>query len=55
MKKKDNDFVSEVDFRELTPKIHIGDKIIDPLYEKAFLSIETESNSEFNENTTTWD
>lgn len=55
MKKEKTQFVPKIDFKEQTPEVLIGSKKRDPLYEEAFLSREDKSESEFAENTTTWD
>lgn len=55
MKKGKFLFVHGIDFKKQTPEVFIGSKKRDLLYEKAFLSREDESESEFAENTTTWD
>lgn len=55
MQKKTYEFVPNVDFKEVTPEVLIKEKKENPLYEKAFLSREEEKESEFCQNTTTWD
>ena len=55
MKKKDVGFVPQVDFKEQTPEVLLKNEEPDPLYEKAFLSGEDESKTEYAQNTTTWD
>lgn len=49
------EFVPKITFREQTPEVFIETKKPDPLYEKAFLSRESETEGEFKRNTTTWD
>lgn len=55
MKTNYDGFAPKVDFKELTPEVNTDRKRPDPLYEKAFLSREEKSTSEFSGNTTTWD
>jgi len=55
MKNDNVEFLPQIDFMELTPKVLTERKKPDPLYEKAFLSREENSESEFCQNTTTWD
>ena len=55
MQKKDVCFLPVVDFKEQTPKILLKEETLDPLYEKAFLSRENKSETEYALNTTTWD
>lgn len=54
-KKKDIEFAPQTDFKEQTPEIQLKDVKPDPLYEKAFLSREDKSTTEYAQNTTTWD
>ena len=62
MQRKDAGFVSKMDFKEQTPEICIeavkengyAEKL-NLLYEKAFLSREDKSKTEYAQNTTTWD
>ena len=53
--KKDTQFVTQVDFNEQTPEVLLKTEKPDPLYEKAFLSGEDKSKTEYAQNTTTWD
>ena len=53
--KKDTQFVTQVDFNEQTPEVLLKTEKPDPLYEKAFLSREDKSKTEYAQNTTTWD
>ena len=55
MQKKDTQFVPQVDFKEQTPDVLLKTEKSDPLYEKAFLSGEDKSKTEYAQNTTTWD
>ena len=52
---KENDFAPQIDFKEQTPDVLLKTEKPDPLYEKAFLSGEDESKTEYAQNTTTWD
>ena len=54
MKKKDVGFVPQVDFKEQTPEVLLKNEKQDPLYEKAFLSRQDKSTTEYAQNTTTW-
>lgn len=55
MQKKVCEFVPYVDFKDVTPEVLTREKKENPLYEKAFLSREEVSDSEYCRNTTTWD
>ena len=55
MKKKNVGFVPQVYFKEQTPEVLLKNEKPDPLYEKAFLSREDKSTTEYAQNTTTWD
>ena len=55
MQKKDVWVFPVVDFKEQTPEILLKEEKLDPLYEKAFLSRESKSETEYALNTTTWD
>ena len=44
-----------VDFKDVTPKLLMDVVKLSPLYEKAFLSTEEKSKTEYAQNTTTWD
>lgn len=55
MQKKDISYITNVEFQEQTPEMLIGEVRGNALYEKAFLSREEASKSEFARNTTTWD
>ena len=55
MNKKDAGFVPQADFKEQTPDVLLKTEKQDPLYEKAFLSGEEKSKTEYAQNTTTWD
>ena len=52
---KENDFAPQIDFKEQNPDILLKTEKPDPLYEKAFLSGEEKSKTEYAQNTTTWD
>lgn len=54
-KNKENEFASQIDFKEQPPEIQLKEVKPDPLYEKAFLSREDKNTSEYARNTTTWD
>ena len=54
-KKKENDFVPQIDFKEQTPEMQLKEVKSDPLYEKVLLSREDKNTSEYARNTTTWD
>ena len=54
MQKNDTGFVPQVDFKEQTPEVLLKNEKPDPLYEKAFLSREDKSTTEYAQNTTTW-
>lgn len=55
MQKKDTLYPPRVDFKEQTPEMLIQPPKPHPLYEKAFLSRNGEPDTEFAQNTTTWD
>lgn len=55
MQKKDTEYIPQVDFKEQIPEILLKTEKPDPLYEKAFLSREDKSKTEYAQNTTTWD
>lgn len=55
MQRKDAGFVSKMDFKEQTPEILLKAEKLNLLYEKAFLSREDKSKTEYAQNTTTWD
>lgn len=55
MTKKEIPSVPQVDFKDLTPEMLLIEEKPDALYEKAFLSREDKSATEYAENTTTWD
>lgn len=55
MQRKDAGFVFQMDFKEQTPEILLKAEKLNPLYEKAFLSRENKSKTEYAQNTTTWD
>lgn len=55
MQRKDAGFVSQMDFKEQTPEILLKAEKLNPLYEKAFLSQENKSKTEYAQNTTIWD
>ncbi len=54
-KKKECEFVPQIDFMGQTPELQLKKVKPDPLYEKAFLSREDKNMSEYARNTTTWD
>ena len=55
MKEEYLQFVPQVDFKEQTPEVMLKSEKLDPLYEKALLSKEDKSKTEYAQNTTTWD
>ncbi len=55
MQMKENGFMTQVDFKNLTPEMFLGTEKPEPLYEKAFLAREDKGTTEFAQNTTTWD
>lgn len=55
MKKKYSQFVPNIDFKEQTPEILLKAEKINALYEKSFLFREDKCNTEYSQNTTTWD
>lgn len=55
MKKDITEFVLQPDFSDVTPEMIISFPRMEALYEKAFYSQEEVSNSEYCQNTTTWD
>lgn len=55
MKKEIIEFVPQPDFSDVAPKMLLKIQKRDPLYEKAFYSHEEVSDSEYCQNTTTWD
>lgn len=55
MQKKEIGFLSQVDFKDQTPEVLLKTEKPDPLYEKAFLSGEDKSKTEYAQNTTTFD
>lgn len=55
MKKEQNLYEPAVNFREQRPQMQINDITNNPLYEKAFFSGEDKSQTEYAQNTTTWD
>ena len=55
MKEKNTQFVKQIDFKKQLPEMVIGNEKTDQLYEKAFLSHEDKSKTEFAQNTTTFD
>ena len=55
MKNKDKRFVKQVDFKEQTPELLIGNENQDFLSDKAILSRENKCKTEFAQDTTTWD
>ncbi len=54
-KKKEQDFIRSVDFKEQTPEVCLENKPMDPLYEAAFLNLNEKNDCEYARNTTTWD
>jgi hypothetical protein len=52
---KENKKTAAVDFKEQIPEMLIGEEKQDALYEKAFLSRDDKSETEYALNTTTWD
>lgn len=55
MKKEPDDYIIRVDLREQTPEMLIERKENEPLYERTFYLCESETDAEFDQNTTTWD
>ena len=55
MQKIEKGFVSQVDFKEQTPEVLLKAEKPEPFYEKAFLSGEDKSKTEYAQNTTTFD
>lgn len=55
MKKDNIDFCPQIDFSDVTPKVLLENPKPNPLYEKAFYSKEEVNDSEYCQNTTTWD
>lgn len=55
MEKAKTEFISQPDFSDVTPKMLLENYKPDPLYEKAFYSQEEVNDSEYCQNTTTWD
>ena len=55
MKKKDNNYEPVVSFKKQTPEMLLETIKENTLYEKAFLSTEEKSQTEYAQNTTTWD
>ena len=55
MHNKGSNIVSEVYFEKQTLEALVKNEKPDPLYEKAFLSGEDKSKTEYAQNTTTWD
>lgn len=55
METKNNDCKSQLYFTQPAPPMLVKKVVLDPMYEKAFLSREDENKSEFCQNTTTWD
>ena len=51
----ENKKTAAVDFKEQIPEMLIGEEKQDALYEKAFLSRDDKSETEYALNTTTWD
>ena len=52
---KENDFAPQIDFKKQTPDVLLKTEKPNSLYEKAFLSREDKSTTEYAQNTTTWD
>ncbi len=55
MKKGTIDFLPQINFSNVTPEMLLENLKPNPLYEKAFYSREEVSDSEYCQNTTTWD
>lgn len=55
MKRKRIKLDVQIDFKEQTPEIFIGSEKPDYLYQKAAFLDEDKSNTEYAQNTTTWD
>lgn len=45
----------KLNFKEFTPNLALRGKEMDELYKKAFLSEEDNCDSEYSQNTSTWD
>lgn len=55
MQRKSGDVEYRISFADVTPQLFVGYSKSDPLYEKAYLSSEADTDNEFKRNTTTWD
>lgn len=55
MEKDKTEFVPLSDFSDVTPEMLLENPKPNPLYEKAFYSREEVNDSEYCQNTTTWD
>lgn len=55
MKQRKYEFAHVICFKEQTPDMQIEKVVFSPLYEKAFLSRDAETDSDFKQNTATWD
>ena len=55
MEKGKIEFVPQPDFSDVAPKMLLKEPPKAPLYEKAFYSHEEANDSEYCQNTTTWD
>lgn len=55
MEKAKTEFITQPDFSDVTPELLTEQKPPNPLYEKAFYSREEVNDSEYCQNTTTWD
>ena len=55
MQKKCVKFTPQLDFSNQIPEFILAPVKLAPLYEKAFLSREEKSKTEYAQNTTTWD
>lgn len=53
--KENKEFLPQINYIKQTPKLLIERVKYNLLYEKAFLSLEEKSMSEYAQNTTTWD
>ena len=55
MEREKTNYVPQPDFSDVTPKMTVREEKSDALYEKAFYSHEEVNDSEYCQNTTTWD
>ena len=55
VEREKTNYVPQPDFSDVTPKMTVREEKSDALYEKAFYSHEEVNDSEYCQNTTTWD